>query len=435
MNNHEKKRETEREKPLSSVGLNHGMSQVSLVETALSPLDYAPDTPIKHVSDFFYTTKERKRRKGQVTVNAPGGLSPTDELTLYGLLAITFADTRPVLELTATPHFLCRQLGLPIGGDHYKRLRESIHRLSLVHYHNSAWWDRQRSEHRDIGFHFLSHDLPSENRDSERGREPWSIVWNPLFFRLVLQSQGFIWFDFATYRDLKQPAARRGFLLLQKIFHHSDISPRFDLHSFAVNQLGYSPKLELKSIRQKLKKVIEIWQELGIVARDMDHELFFRKESPGRWTLCLPRGPRFDEQTVRPRVKPLHPEDHPTWEILLQLGLTHQEILTVFDKHHEQMIYVTRAAIMARTSQNRVEPDIDPKVRFFKILENAQTNFEELLPSWTIHELYESQKTESQETKKIDHQLIDDDKNAGSSKIQQVFNFPPFQDWLRGDID
>lgn len=413
--------------PLNSAGLDHGMSQVSLVETALSPLDYHPETPICHVSDFFYTDRERKKRKGSVTVNAPGGLSPTDELTLYGLLAITFADSRPVLELTATPHFFCRQLGLPIGGDHYDRLRESIHRLSLVHYHNSAWWDRLKSEHRDIGFHFLSHDLPSKSNDAARAREPWTIIWNPLFFRLVLQSQGFIWFDFATYRELKQPAARRGFLLLQKIYHHREISPRFDLRSFAVNQLGYSPSLELKSIRQKLCKVIEIWQELGIVARNMNMELFFQKESPGKWSLCLPRGERFDQRPSRPWVQPKQPQEHPAWEILEELGLSPSEIGLIFEKHSEQMIYVTRAAILARSFSAK---STDRRSRFYQLLEQTRDEKNELIAAWPVHQLYLNQKNHQENDQASSTPTTTSDQPPGK---QQVFHFPPFQDWLKGE--
>jgi hypothetical protein len=434
MNNHEKKWETERERPLSSIGLNHGMSQVSLVETALSPLDYVPDTPVRHVSEFLYSDNERRRRKGQVTVNAVGGLSPTDELTLYGLLAITFADRKPVLELTATPHFLSRQLGLPIGGDHYKRLRESIHRLSLVHYHNTAWWDRQRSVHRDVGFHFLSHDLPAENNQLDRGREPWTIVWNPLFFRLVLHSQGFIWFDFTTYRELKQPAARRGFLLLQKIFHHSPTSPRYDLRSFAVNQLGYSPSLELKSIRQKVKKIIEIWQELEVVSNDIDLEHFFRKEGPGEWTLCLPRGNRFENRTSNPIKKAIDPKDHPAWEILQQIGLTPQEIQAVFLSHSEQMIYVSRAAILARSGHHlKGQAENDAKARFYRILESSQESIEELTPSWPIHQLYESRK--NQALTETCSENLNHSKNRNTPQKQKFFHFPPFQEWIQGETE
>ncbi len=411
--------------PLKSAGLDHGMSQVSLVETALSPLDYQPDTPIRHVSDYFYIDRERKRRKASVVVSAPGGLSPTDELTLYGLLAITFADAKPVLELTATPHFLCRQLGLPVGGDHYDRLRESIHRLSLVHYHNTAWWDRQKSEHRDIGFHFLSHDLPTKVNEKVRAKEPWTIIWNPLFFRLLVHSQGFVWFDFVTYRDLKQPAARRGFLLLQKIFHHRETTPRFDLRSFAVHQLGYSPNLELKSIRQKICKIIEIWQDLGIVAKNSDMELFFQKESPGKWSLCLPRGERFEQKNHRPWLYTKQPQEHPAWDLLTELGLTPHEINLIFANYSEQIIYVTRAAILARTYSSKSK---DRRSRFYQLLNQNHDEKNDLILSWPLHQLYLNQKHGAKNDHSVEVSGITQD-----NEIQQLFHFPPFQEWLKGE--
>lgn len=443
---------TGRPGPLSEAGLEHGMSQVSIVETALSPLDYQPGTTLKHTSEFVYFTSDRKRHAGQVTVTAPEGLSPTDELILYGLLAITFADRSPVLELTATPHFLSRQLGLPIGGAHYKRLRESINRLSTVHYRNSAWWDRRRGQHRDVGFHFLSHDLPAESLAGERSREPWTLVWDPLFFRQMIHSQGFVWFDFETYRALKQPAARRGFLLLQKIFHHRDLSPKFDLRSFAVNQLGYSPTLEMKSIRQKIKKMIENWQALGVVADDIDPDLFFEKNGPGQWNICLPRGPRFENAgNPRPWTRPNNPQDHPAYELLQQIGLTHEEIQNVFRQHQDQMIYVTRAALLSRlpipTSKRN-----DPKKHFFDLLKRAGENFlaEEQGP-WHAREVYESRLTEAKKAweleqtdqtrppektkpKRARKTNVAKEINTGRD-IQGVFHFPPFQEWLTGDYE
>lgn len=437
-----------RPSPLSEAGLEHGMSQVSIVETALSPLDYQPGSSLKHISEFVYYTSDRKRHTGQVTVSAPEGLSPTDELILYGLLAITFADRNPVLELTATPHFLCRQLGLPIGGAHYKRLRESISRLSTVHYRNSAWWDRQRGHHRDVGFHFLSHDLPVESAKNERSREPWTMIWDPLFFRQIIQAQGFIWFDFETYRALKQPAARRGYLLLQKIFHHRDLTPKFDLKSFAINQLGYSSTLELKSIRQKIKKMIEIWQNLGVVANDIDPELFFEREGPGRWSICLPRGTRFENKiNPRPWTRAHDPKEHPAYELLQQIGLTDNEINSVFQEHQDQLIFVTRAALMSRLPPGptqRNQKDENQKQRFYSIMKRASTNFmEEEQSPWRAREVYESRLMEAREAWESENQTTETKKSKSkrqndeksSKETQGVFHFPPFQEWLTGNYE
>jgi len=413
--------------PLAEAGLDHGMSQVSLVESALCPLDYQPGVALLHHSEFIYYDQQRKRRSGQVTVRAPIGLSPTDELILYGLLAITFADASPALELSATPHFLCRQLGLPVGGDHYGRLRESMRRLSEVTYRNSAWWDKPRAQHRDVGFHFLSHDLPSETDDPQE-REPWTILWDPLFFRLMDQSRGFVWFDFATYRALKNAAARRGFLLLQKIFHHRELTPQFDLRSFAVEQLGYSADLELKSIRQKVKLLIKTWQELGIVAPAAEAETFFSKQGPGRWTLCMPRGPRFEKPISRPWPHSGAITDHPAYEILQGLELTHAEIAELFARHKDRMIYVTRVALLTHTqARQKRAGGGGGRALFLKNLDSLGFEAAQEILDRRTRSLYEQRRGEALAA------WADQSGGGVTNVLESTFRYPDYTTWLAGE--
>lgn len=427
-------------KPLAAMGLDHGMSQVSLVETALSPLDYQPGTALRHITEFVYYDADRQRRAGTVTVKAPGGLSPTDELVLYGMLAITFADPRPVPELTATPHYLCRQLGLPIGGDHYKRLRESMHRLSEVVYRNSAWWDRQRGQHRDVGFHFLSHDLPtaSDHRTDDQDREPWTILWDPLFFRLMDTSRGFVWFDFDTYRALRNPAARRGYLLLRKIFHHRETSPRFDMRAFATQQLGYAAGLEPKSIRQKLKSLIATWQEQGIVDPETDTESFFERKGPGEWTLILRRGPRFAEPADRPSLPTGRAADHPSYEILAHLDLTHAEIVDIQRRYRDNLIYVVRAAQMARSVQKQTGDPDGARSAFMEYLNKIDsygegaTDEAELDRSRKIYE-QRKQEAESEWKTRTGQPQEAEGETIAQDVFRHTFGFPDFETWLAGE--
>lgn len=426
-------------KPLARMGLDHGMSQVSLVETALSPLDYQPGTPLRHVSEFVYYDSQRQRRTGTVTVKAPGGLSPTDELVLYGMLAITFADSRPVGELTATPHYLCRQLGLPVGGDHYERLRESLHRLSEVVYRNSAWWDRQRGQHRDVGFHFLSHDLPSsgETRPDDQKREPWTILWDPLFFRLMDSSRGFVWFDFETFRALKNPAARRGYLLLRKIFHHRETTPRFDMRAFATQQLGYSAGLEPKSIRQKLKGLIATWQEQGIVDPAADPESFFERRGPGQWTLILRRGPRFADPSARPMLPATRAADHPSYEILSHLELTHQEIVEIQTRYRDNLVFVVRAAQLAQSVQRQTGDAPGARSLFREYLERIDAHAEDATAEFERNrsrQIYDRRKKEAEAEWASRAQLPEHaDESIEEAVFRHTFEFPDFETWQAGE--
>lgn len=430
--------------PLAKAGLDHGMSQVSLVETALCPLDYRPGESLRHISEFIYYDSEKRRRVGKVTVKSPSGLSPTDELILYGLLAITFADSKPAMELTATPHFICRQLGLPIGGDHYKRLRESIRRLSEVTYQNSAWWDKPRSQHRELAFHFLSYDLPTdaglELAVDEHGREPWTIFWDPLFFRLMNQSRGFIWFDFASYRALKNAAARRGFLLLQKIFHHREVSPQFDLRAFAVEQLGYSAELEMKSIRQKVKSLIRTWQEQGIVNAGVDAEEFFIHKGPGKWSLCLPRGPRFTKAIPRPWTRINQPMNHPAYDILQRLELGHQEIVEIFSKYSDQMIRVTQTAMTAESLARQGKTGETARQMFLDQLLRMEAHGIGMVDDESNRKSrirYERRRQEAEKDwEKSQESRSESDEESErlmSSSVEPLFQFPEYELWLKGE--
>ena len=90
-----------------------GMGQLTVVEHSLCPLD--PDKSLseglRHQGSYFYTDKNRHARKAKVQVYCPLGLSASDELYLWGLLALTLGEPSCDGQLHATPHFVLRQLG------------------------------------------------------------------------------------------------------------------------------------------------------------------------------------------------------------------------------------------------------------------------------------------------------------------------------------
>ena len=72
-------------------GITIGLGELSLVEHALCPLDSRKSLSenLVHSNAYFYTDRNRHQRKAQVRVNAPLGLSASDEFYLWGLLALT----------------------------------------------------------------------------------------------------------------------------------------------------------------------------------------------------------------------------------------------------------------------------------------------------------------------------------------------------------
>ena len=95
---------------------------MTLVEHALCPLDAGQSLRENLVFEtgYYYADKNRHQKKAAVKVTCPGGLSPSDEFYLWGLLALTFAECDPTgvsgvqadSEFHATPHFCLRRLGL-----------------------------------------------------------------------------------------------------------------------------------------------------------------------------------------------------------------------------------------------------------------------------------------------------------------------------------
>src|ERR1700730_7395387 len=81
-----------------------GIAQLSLLETALWPLQGGKLPSNRFDTDYSYSTPVG-RKKATVTVRAAAGLQPTDEYILWGLLGATIRrqDAEPVL--LATPYW------------------------------------------------------------------------------------------------------------------------------------------------------------------------------------------------------------------------------------------------------------------------------------------------------------------------------------------
>ncbi|HBE69093.1 MAG TPA: hypothetical protein DDW52_13165 [Planctomycetaceae bacterium] len=269
-----------------------GMGELSIVEHALCPLDARTSLAgsLVHFNEYFYTDRNRHKRKAQVRVNAPLGLSASDEFYLWGLLALTCCQHKPTAELFATPHYCLRQLGCidqhsKRGGRQYRRFAESLERLSTVSYHNDAFYDPARGEHRKVGFGFLSYSLPIDKRSSRA----WRIAWDPIFFEFCMAGSQQFRFDLDVYRSL-DCASRRLFLLLQKMFSKRLTEARFELHHLAVHVLGFSETLPTKTLRQKCQKTLARLADSGIIKPSNP---FITGKRGGKFSVKVERGSYF----------------------------------------------------------------------------------------------------------------------------------------------
>ena len=272
-----------------------GISKLTLAEHALCPLQtVSPGSGgLIHECDYRYFDQHRRRvRSAQARVTCPAGLLPNDEFYLWGLLALTLDQPDPDGEFHATPHYCLRQLGLidqrqRRGGLQYRQFAEALERLSSVSYHFDAFYDPIRREHRRVGFHFLSYSLPL---DDQSGRA-WRFVWDPVFLELVRPVGGHLPFDLPTYRQL-DPASRRLFLLLTKIFRRRRSTQQFDVRKLCVSVMGFAQTVSTRDLKRKLTRCVRKLAELQVVtACALEPE--YERTGVGQYTLRLHRGDYF----------------------------------------------------------------------------------------------------------------------------------------------
>jgi hypothetical protein len=317
-----------------------GRAQLSLVEHALCPLDATTTLagPFIHETGYAYTDEQRHRQRATVRVCCPEGLSPTDEFYLWGLLSLTFAQPNPTLDFYATPYFCMRRLrcidqGSHRGGKNFALFRGAIARLAAVSYRNDRFYDPIRGEHRAVSFGFFSYSLPL-SPDSAR---TWRFAWDPIFFEFCQAARGTLLFDFDTYRAL-DPASRRLYLLLKKMFWRSDTSPEFEVRDLAVNTVGFAASHETWRLKQKLAVTTAVLLHHGIVrlpegASDPRH--LFLKRGKSHYTLRFWRGPHFDRADA---AQPTALTDSPLHDPLRSIGLDPTTIARVLAQYAPRLV-------------------------------------------------------------------------------------------------
>lgn len=278
-------------------GTSKGLGQLTLVEHALCPLGttQSKSGPLSHRSSFQFMGKDGKRHTAQATVSAAFGLLPSDEFFLWGLLGLAFAQPEPSPELFVTPHFILRSLGCinagsDRGGSAYRVFRESLKRLAGVVYHCDGFYDPVRREHRVTTFGFLSYSLPIDPASSRA----WRIIWDPIFFECCSAACSRLPFNLAVYREL-DPASRRLYLFLAKIFWRREWTHWLDVQRLAVDVLGFAPSIAIRNLKQKVKRAIIRLADHGLVqspSGTSTRELFVDRDDGGS-LVRLRRGASF----------------------------------------------------------------------------------------------------------------------------------------------
>lgn len=308
-----------------------GLGQLTLVEHAMCPLAKSGGSGegLIHEGRFQYVDSQGRRRIATSTVAAPFGLLPSDEFYLWALLALTFRQREPSNELAATPHFILRHLGCidshsDRGGSAYRAFRESLKRLAGVRYSCDGFYDPIRREHRATTFGFFSYSLPIDPESSRA----WRIVWDSLFFEFCGGNGGTLPFDLNAYRSL-DPASRRLYLFLSKVFWRREWTHWLDLRALAVEVLGFASTIAIRNLKQKIKRAVLRLGELDLVQIDSQistKELFVERDDGG-CLIRLRRGKLFRRRTSLMKLE--DPSEVPEYDVLRTIGLDDQTIARV----------------------------------------------------------------------------------------------------------
>jgi hypothetical protein len=326
-----------------------GRAQLTLAEHALCPLDPSVSLTPNYIHEtcYLFTDKHRNRRTAKARIGGLDGMSAHDEVYLWGLLAIALSQPESRPEFMATPYYCLRQLGIISGDKHggreFELFRAAIRRLAGMRYQNDAFYDPIRGEHRAVSFGLLNYSLPLD-ADSSRA---WRFAWDPIFFELAQATGGALSFDLALYRQF-DPATRRLYLYLKKIFWRREATGRLDVRNLAVDVLGFAPTIETSHLKRKLVRCIEEMLDLRLLQLPSDAKTIkdlFEKQSKGIYTLRLHRGDRFNAfpETAIPTS-----DESPLVEPLLAIGFDNASIRRIMCRYSakliEQWVDITLAA-------------------------------------------------------------------------------------------
>lgn len=329
-----------------------GIAQLSLLETALWPLDGGKSADHKFESTYTYPT-QTGRNTASVTVRAPLGLQPIDEYVLWGLLGSTlsFPETEPVV--LATPYWMLRQLGWGTGGYQYAELRDSLLRLATASYQNTAFFNPLSQEHEYVAFQFLSILLPTVgglgNRvDNDRS---WRVEWNAAFFRFCRATGGTLLFDLDLYRNLT-PAARRLFLKLKDRFWRTK-RVFMNVDDLTVHGLGFAASRPLFKRKFDLKSCIRELLDRKVIALgpgQTDAEELFIRHGKGSYVVAFYEGEYFRQPASERVLRQKNAiSDHPFMEPLRKIGVDGQAIRRLITRCDrwlvERWIRITEAAM------------------------------------------------------------------------------------------
>jgi len=292
-----------------SLDLSNGRDDLNLAEYPL----FSVGKFSRSITKLQFESQVRDRRTGRhlcrtVTLTSYHGI-PTagDADILFALIALAkqqndFSQPEVFFD---TPR-LIDELGWPLNGKSYGRIKEALRRWDTLTIEYENWWDREAKEFRYISLHVLDGLNLAAAKSGRRAKETkkLSSVRFAADFLAELQKGNLRRLDLEMYYRLKTPAAKQIYRFLGKRFYHQD-DLSFDLEQFAFEHVGLSRNYPVRDIKRKLKPAIKELEELGQI-KPLSPRERFTKLRPNVYEVRFDRGPKF---TIS--GKPIETNEHP----------------------------------------------------------------------------------------------------------------------------
>lgn len=221
-----------------------------------------------------------------------------DEEILFGILQLTnlkrFGDDWPK-EVRFSRYHLAKILGLKTDGRTYRRIWDSLHRLSMTKYNfRFALFDKADAEWRPsvvISFiqKLMVHGGPVPGKNGEV-----TVVWNDDIHR-NFQAGYLRDINFSEYRSIGLPIAKALYRFLGKHFYRRG-RLKFDLKVLAYEKLGLSRSNKIGQIKQALDPAIERLERHGFIRSVPKCERYV-KVAVGQWNVIFEK---LTQQTSLP---------------------------------------------------------------------------------------------------------------------------------------
>ncbi|MGJ8697976.1 MAG: replication initiator protein A [Verrucomicrobiaceae bacterium] len=255
-----------------------------------------------------------------------------DEEILFGVLQLTNlqrqGDDWPT-QITFTRYHLAKILGLKTDGRTYKRIWDSLHRLTNTTYNfNFSFFDKQDEEWRpSVAINFIQtlqvHGGPVAGRAGEV-----TITWNENIHR-NFQAGYLRNIDFSEYRALKHPLAKALYRYLGKHFHRRS-RLKYDLKVLCCEKLGLSRDSQTGHLKQALQPAISKLEQQGFI-KPLNPKLRYIKRSVGQWDVIFEK--TTTQENLPMEVSPVSVHEAKLIDFGVSKGVA-SKLVTEFPEEH-----------------------------------------------------------------------------------------------------